>query len=182
MTLHKLFEQGPEAIRAWLDRVSSGSVTTPDDFTWLRLAEEASERATYPDAATSDQERLVWASIAVSAYDYLARTTEDLKWTTSVEISAMMLRANMIKKLGAVPGHPLLDPSTVSHWFFDRLPFPRAEAARLAVDWLKRPVAEILLLRQIKNRLLVIKELMKDGYLTDDQELQRWVELRERLP
>ena len=46
----------------------------------------------------------------------------------------------------------------------------------------KEQIATVLELRAIKNRLNVIKALNEDGYLLDNQELQQWVQLQDKLP
>jgi hypothetical protein len=106
----------------------------------------------------------------------------------------MYLRANMIARLGDVPGHPVLDTSRVTDWFREGLPMPLGEAERAAAEWRERldagkvgemtdaEVEKVRRLRQVKNRLGVIRHLVERGGLTPDPELRAWLTLRERLP
>ena len=96
-----------------------------------------------------------------------------------------MLRAFMIGKYGNLPEHLLLDAAVIEHWFFQRLPMTLVEAQKkcqLPLSAYKNQVAIVRELRAIKNRLNIIKALNKDGYLLDNQELQQWVQLQDKLP
>ena len=88
----------------------------------------------------------------------------------------------MIGRLGAVPGHPVLDPAIIERWFIDRLPLSLEDATAMTKDWMELPVDEIRKLRGIKNRLAAIQALNEDGVLTEREDLRRWMALRDRLP
>ena|SRR5438876_5265581 len=169
-----LKEQDASRVQAWLDSVWSGQQQAPDDPNWWQaVAYDAAQKA----RLGSD---LTWAQVATSVYDHLA-TQADNAGRNSFMLSSMMLRADMISRLGVVPGHPVLDIDNISRWFFDSLEIPYEEASRQADAWTELQVEDIRKLRAIKNRLGVIKLLSDEGLL-DDTELSKWLLLRDKLP
>lgn len=174
-----LLKQEPAELYNWLKAVREGTNTVTEDVNWwLGIAQSATSKAT---KETDAKVKLQWAEIALLVYEYLA---EDLDRTSrdSFETSAMMFRALMVSQLGINFENPVLNPNLVEDWFFKRLPLSIEEAANKAANWPERPIEEIRQLRRIKNRLLVIKELRKEGYLKDNAELSKWIEISESLP
>lgn len=145
---------------------------------WLGIAENATFSA---NKETDRKSKLQWAEVALLTYKFLAEKV-DRASRQSYETSAMMFRVKMISQLGANVENSVLNPRLVEEWFFKRLPFSKEKAVNKAADWPKRPIEEIRQLRFIKNRLNVIKQLRKEGYLRDNAELSEWVRISESLP
>ncbi len=183
-SLEFLLKQSPEIVQDWLEQVWSGRIFPGEDFFWHGLAEGASSKANQVSPVSSNEDKINWATIAVKIYAYMASTLHPLA-ADSYESSAMTLRAFMIGKYGNIPGHPLLDVGIVERWFFQHLPMTLVEAQNkcpLPLSVYKNQIATVRELRAIKNSLNVIKALNEDGYLLDSQELQQWVQLRDKLP
>jgi hypothetical protein len=179
ITANDLLQRGPARAQAWLDHVQAGRIAAPADFNWLGLAQVAAQQATYGSDAISDDEALAWARIAVDVYDRLAnRAKPNSNNRNEFERSAMFVRAALINRFGAQPGHPLLDPHVIEQWFFDRLSLSPDQAIQMTNESYDR----FLQLRAIKNRLAVIELLMSEGHWRDNAALQQWVEIRDRLP
>lgn len=179
-TANELLMKEPNQVQAWVEQARCGQIAVPSDFNWLGLAYSAAEAAR-DLAARGDRAALAWAGAAISVYDYLAsEAAADV--TSEFERDAMFVRAAMIAGFGAVPGHPVLDIATIERWFIDRLPWSRDEAMSMAENWTQRPIDQIRQLREIKNRLAVIKSVMDAGYLRDNEPLRQWVEIRDSLP
>jgi hypothetical protein len=178
MTANYLLTKDSQTVQEWLEQVWSKQTWVSDDFNWLGLAQVAVQKAT---GTTSEQEaKLKWAEIALNVYAYLTR--QDVNGQNSFELSAMHLRAAMIRQFGAVADHPILDGKPIAKWFFDRTFTPREEVMQVLGGWRKLPIQDILKLRKIKNRLSVIELLMQDGYLQEHHELREWVMIKKYLP
>jgi hypothetical protein len=181
ISVNDLARQSPDHIREWVEAIRSGSVAAPGDFNWLGLAYSAARNAAQAADHGCEDDALAWAGVAIAAYGYLSGVhgppdaSED-------ERSAMVVRADMIGRFGAVPGHPILDPASVERWFVDRLPLSLEDATAMTEDWTKRPVDEIRMLREIKNRLAVVQALSEGGVLSDSATLRLWLEIHDRLP
>lgn len=185
----RLADAEPEQVSAWLESVRGGRREAPENFNWHGLAQTAASLAQEADAPEA---QLGWARVAVAVYDWLAGQPGVAP--DSFTASAMNLRADMISRLGDEPGHPVLDMSLVTGWFWDRLPMPFEEAERAAAAWREKldsgkvsemtepEVEKVRSLRQIKNRLGVIRQLVAARRLPPDPELGAWLALRERLP
>jgi hypothetical protein len=94
----------------------------------------------------------------------------------------MMLRASLIRHIGAKQGDAILDPAAIVNWFFDNLPLSREEAEQQACNWQNLPIEQIKTLRQIKNRLSVLDLLAEQHLLDAYPELTGWLTLHDRLP
>ncbi len=172
--LNSLRHEPPTYIEEWLKRVWSGQESVPESFNWLGLAESA---ATY----ARSQKDVEWAKVAILVYEWLANGNRLASLNRYIN-SAMMLRASMIDKKGAVPGDFVLDMNQIVHWFYESLPFSYEEAERKASVWRTLDIQEIQALRGIKNRMRILVELVKSGRLQPDQELSSWLSLRDKLP
>jgi hypothetical protein len=181
ISANELAQQSPEHIREWIEAVRPDRVAAPGDLNWRGLAYSAARNAAQAADRGNKDDALAWAGVAIAAYGYLAGVHPSVN-ASEDERSAMFVRADIIGRLGVVPGHPVLDPATIERWFVDRLPLPLEDATAMTKDWMKLPVDEIRKLRGIKNRLAVIQALNEDGVLTEREDLRRWMALRDRLP
>ncbi len=177
-SVNELLKQEPGEILEWLKSVQSGNNLVTNDYNWwLGIAEVANSKAR---KETVSEKKLQWAEVAIQVYDYL----EDRAYpnSNSTDCSAKMLSVAMINQLGVVAGHPVLDPQATQEWFFKRLTGSLEEVTKMASNWQTRPIEEILQLRNLKNRLNVIEALRSAGYLQQDAELTKWLEIKSKLP
>ncbi|KAM3097425.1 hypothetical protein ACKFKF_20220 [Phormidesmis sp. 146-12] len=131
---------------------------------------------------------LKWAEVAVSVYEKLAQTT-GVPDNESFLNSAMVLRLGMIRQLGSVVGHPILDIQTVVNWALNNLSY--LEVRKQAERWsehqnergyLLNHLNEIRQLRRIKTRLNTLAFLYEGHIVQPTPELCAWLELRRSLP
>ncbi len=149
---------------------------------WLGVAQVAASDSHHYREQGERVLALEWAAVALTVYHHLA-TTLNPAGRDSYEVSAMLLRANLILAYGEHPDHPLLQLGVLKDWFFNRLPFSYEEAATLAAIPLpEQRIGDMRLLRQIKNRLRIFTYLAKLPAIAKDTELRRWLDLRPRLP
>jgi len=97
-------------------------------------------------------------------------------------ISKDQLRTLFIRRYRTIPGDYLLDVDQIARWFWARLPCTLTEAQHRVNEFRTLSSHQLLELRQIKNRLAVLIPLVRDQKLQPNEELQRWLELREYLP
>jgi hypothetical protein len=176
-------------IKEWLNAVQSGNEITPDGFNWLGLAEAAAFNAHVKQDSQTPASRLEWASIAVSVYERLAKDSsfdgEDSR--ESFELSAMHLRAYLIRELGTKPNHAILDANSIVQWFLDSLKLSVEQVHKHCIVYQalgteKNSIEMLRGLRQIKNRLSVIKSLVNSGQIKPNRELTNWLSLFDKLP
>jgi hypothetical protein len=163
-------------VRAWLDGLSIGEPIGGENFNWDGFA--------FTIAARAREERsLPWAHLALLVYGGLAERPPAGD-THSVMLSAMNLRAWMIRELGAREGDAVLDSEIIFAWFQRLATMPIAEAARLAssADWRTIPIETLLKLRSIKSALSVLSLIAETGVLQKHPELNGWLQLRSNLP
>ena len=146
---------------------------------WFRLAYFAAGEPRYLDDPCQDG--LLWSEISLTAYEQALKVDGD-EHRYSYEINMMWLRTYMITHCGTISGHRVLDPEIIQRWFYERLPMTRKEATEKAQHWRDLSPDQWLLLREIKNRLGIIRKLLEHGILTDDLELIKWVQIRNDLP
>jgi hypothetical protein len=173
-----------------------GSYRT-ENFNWQGLACVAADKARGNSSSLGrESPNLEWAKVAISVYDFLAKTHPEIKNTFIRD--AMMLRAYVISKLGNIPDDPVLDSSYIFNWFFNELRFSLKEALTIASSWTdlithKRQeltqnnqytalLEEIRELRQIKNKLAVIQVLAQNNPSYLDEEINTWLSIQEKLP
>lgn len=178
-----LQSQKPDEVLSWLADIQSGRThlnVVPDDQVnwWLALTEVAKSRAR---KAVAD--RLLWLQVVKTVYGYLGSVTGKAD-SDSNEQSFYMFLVSIIREHGAVLEQPLLDPKVIEEWFFNRLSFSSDKVVSLLKDkgWRNLPLAQIAELRQLKNRLSVLEQLREAGYLSDNIELSRWLDLKSSLP
>lgn len=154
-----------------LQEVKATSEKLPDNINWLGLAEARA----FDAQVDADLESV---EIAVSIYEQLAKQTPE--GGESFLLSAMMLRASMINKLGVHSGHSLLEVEPIILWFFKSLTLSYSEAKAKAKNWQSCDINEIRELRRIKNRLGVISVLAQAIDL--DENIKNWLSLTNKLP
>ncbi|WP_232293467.1 hypothetical protein [Stigmatella aurantiaca] len=163
-------------MRAWLDGLSIGEPVDGAPFHWDGFAFTAASRA-------REERSLPWAHIALLVYGVLAERppTRD---THSLMLSAMSLRAWMIKELGAQEGDAVLDTDILFAWFQSLATLPIEEAARLvsSENWHTLPIETLLQLRRIKSALNLLSPLSETGIVQKHPELNGWLQLRSHLP
>lgn len=180
-SLDTLLQQSPAQLYQWVQAIREGLEQVPQDFNWLGLAEAAALRARFGDDQTSSQPDLEWAKVAILIYNQIISEATPV-YRASLERSVMSLKAYLIDKLGIVPDDPILDVNQIVQWFFEKLHISLKEAEEKAALWQSLAKEEILELRQIKNRLAIIKTLAESNLLPPNQELSAWLALREKLP
>jgi len=177
VSLSDLLAGGKSAVMQWIVNVPPGQQSLSQKFDWLGLAEAAALNARF-------ELDLDWAKIAISIYDQLAKKVESKSQRESLMYSQMNLRAFLIARLGAVPGHPILDPQPIINWFFDSLTLTVEEASERAARWTDLEIERVRELRRIKNRLSPIKVLKEANMLPHDSysSLSSWLSIRSQLP
>jgi hypothetical protein len=176
-----LLEQSPEQLQAWVARIwrEDPKGSRKNYNWWLGLAYNIGVKARI-DLALDDPNPpdLEWAAIAITIYEYLADESAMQK--------SMRRKVNMILQLGHHPGHALLDANHIVRWFYDKLEMGRNEAiakANIGVpDLWKSYPDDLLTLRYIKLRLVVIRRLVKANIIQPDDDLQQWLDIQTLLP
>jgi hypothetical protein len=163
-------------VRAWLDGLSIGEVVGGEVFNWDGFAFTVAARA-------RDERSFPWAHIALLVYGALAARPPGGD-AHSIMLSAMSLRAWMIKELGDQEGDAVLDSEIIFSWFQSLAVIPIEEAARLVSlpDWRSIPVETLLKLRHIKSALNTLSYIAETGMVRKHPELNDWLMLRGRLP
>lgn len=186
ITIQLLLEMPPNEVQSWLKDVWSGGKQVEEKFNWLGFAEVAAFEAR--NSGKLEEPNIEWAKIAISVYDWLAAMADDTG-KNSFLLSSMNLRAYMINLFGTVSGHPVLDLNQIIKWLKDSFVFSVEEASDLSKMWLQKDinwkhqnVKTIRELRLIKNRLNVIKFLVDCEKLIPDEEINKWLSLKEKLP
>lgn len=181
VAVNDVLQEHPSETLAWARRVWSGQERAPADFNWLGLAEAAAFAASAETIESSSEQRRAWAELATAVYEYLARQGDDSARNAHT-LSAMMLRALMISRLGTVKGDPVLDADRVVQWFFRTLPMAYTDAAAQSRSWWERDIGVVQSLRHIKNQLNVVRPLVEHGQVKPAAELRKWLSLQPALP
>lgn len=173
--LEKLLHEGPTAIERVFDEAPRPLTSQP--IHWHGVAEGSAFRAL---RAFDDDERpiaLAWSKLAIRVYEALEASTGH----SSFGHSAMLARLNAIRRAGASDGDWIRDPAIIVNWFLkglERTVESACEAAALPLA--EQSLAELRRLREIKNRLNVLRELA--AVVPVGSEVERWLAIRERLP
>src|SRR4051794_22853412 len=119
----QLYAQDPASVQTWLEGVKSGTVTVPPGFNWLGFAEitSAFARGVHGGDIKNKVPDLGWALVAVTVREHITNIFTADSYRQLHAIRAMRLRSSMIRRLGAQPGHPVLDPEYIVNWFFTNL-------------------------------------------------------------
>jgi hypothetical protein len=166
------------AAQRWLENAETNQASVPSDFNWHGFAEVAAMNARL-ESTMSDAE--AWASISVRVYERLA---SEGKPGASFELSAMNLRAWMIRRYGASDENPIRDLAKLVAWFRTRIPMPLPDVERETAQLRALPVERwseqldlLRTLRALKNRINVFRTLED---LPD--EIRPWLDLWSLLP
>jgi len=173
-----LFNQSPDQVQLWLGEVASKKIAPPREYNWwLNLAEHAAFQARLAED-TNDEDRLKWAHVAVLVYAYLTviSTGEEKGFP---ERSNMIFRTNMIARFGAITNHPVLDPIVIERWFFDRLELSTEEARQILDQLTLSTKGQVRKLVEVLDRLAIFEFLIRERQMTDCDELEKWVQLKE---
>ncbi len=177
-----LVHQKPPVVQNWLEKVWKGEETVPPDFDWphFTAAVEVQARAGKgPNYYTEPD--IEWARITLSLYRYLIEHSND-RTRSSLKINVMALKAHFILRFQPAAGDLLFDIDQIVAWFFASLPFSMEVAEEQCKHLGDLNSEELLQLRYIKDRLAIIKWLQEKDLLTPDNELDRWLTFREKLP
>ena len=122
-TVDQLVEQGPVRLKRYLAECEEG---TREPANLELILEVAEYRA-------SDEASLEWAEIAIRTANLAAAANPTRRH--SYVYRAMLVRTLFITRIGAQPGHMILDPAVVIEWFHAELKFSPAEARRRSERW-----------------------------------------------
>lgn len=187
-----LFAGEAAAARAWLMTVNLKTIAADyPNFNWQGFAYQAECAAHDRVKQGNIPEGEAWSEIAFVVYEHLAaheRLIAPLNPLSglSFETSPMTLRLWMISRLGAVAGHPIRDPASVTRWFLEHTGTSLEEARRMAGELRSIPAElwsqhmDVLrALTAIKSRLNIVRRL---GLTEPPPEITRWFELWDDLP
>lgn len=197
--LNSLLKKKPVQVQVWLKSIWTKEQQVSEEFNWLGLAEVAASLARENLAFKDNLFALEWAKIATSVYEFLAESNSNTFAKNSFTQSSMLLRSNMIFKLGNLLDDPVLDAEEIVNWFFKELKFSYKEAIQKSSLWrelspekyeelaknekqLELALEEIRDLREIKNRLAVIRVLTQNELFKPNEEIKAWNALWEKLP
>ncbi|MBW4693752.1 MAG: hypothetical protein KME27_18560 [Lyngbya sp. HA4199-MV5] len=186
---NQLLREPASDVQRWLKAVQAKQRSVPHEFNWLGLAQATATNAYSDRYHTAEQ--LVWAEIAIAVYAKLSEV--GFPENEPFLQSAMMLRAAMIRKFGAVVQHPVLDMDAMTQWFFSHLSYTYEEAKEKAAYWqepahwqdksnVSTHIDEIRQLRRIKVRLSVLASLPESEQFQFSEALKQWLFLRDKLP
>ncbi len=163
-------------VAVWLDGLTIGEPVGGENFNWEVFAFTAAARA-------GEERSLPWAHIALRVYDGLS-SRSPARIAHSFSLSAMNLRARLIRDLGAQEGDPLLDPEVIVAWFRRMATLSVEDAGRLSssTDLSTLPQDRLLKLRDLKNALNVLAQIAETRGVQKHPELQGWLRLRSKLP
>ncbi|XXF77901.1 hypothetical protein P2318_33350 [Myxococcaceae bacterium GXIMD 01537] len=160
---------------SWLEGRVIGEPVDGEPFNWELLAFTAAARA-------NEERSLAWARVALGVYSALAEKASG-RDSTSLMSAAMNLRASMIREFGAQKANEVLDPEHIVAWFHRIAPLSIEEATRFcAQDLPTLPIETIRQLRALKNALNVVDLIARPDLLLAHPELERWLQIKPRLP
>lgn len=132
---NELLQQDVTFVQAWLQGVQNAQIETPEAFNWHGLAAVAAADAHRALDRGNEARALRWAEISISIYEQLANQRHD----NSFLESAIALRAAMIKALGVIADHPILNVQLILDWALSDLNMSpeeaRERAKRLQDHW-----------------------------------------------
>jgi hypothetical protein len=125
------------------------------------------------------------ARLAVMVYDTLAKRVNPEE-EYRLRLSEMHLRAGLIGEFGARTGDSVLDPEIIVRWFWSVATLPFDEAARLSSEFRDHPnefpIETLRKLLHIKYSLTVLRHIRERGRLEGYPELEKWIELWDKMP
>lgn len=195
----ELVEQGPVRLKQYLTECEQGTRQPANLDLILEVAEY---RAT-------NEGSLEWAEIAIRTANLGAEA--DPTHRHAYLYRAMLLRTTFITRLGARPGHAVLDPGSVVDWFRAELKCSSAEARQRSERWrdshfqqdfaaelerhnagdnaedgetphIKETLNDLLELQLLKYRLQLLRRLAESGELPADANVNDWLQTVRHLP
>lgn len=186
LSLGDVLKKEPKEVLRWIGESFDSSRKENQSFNWLGLAEVAAQNTCSGNGNKHSKPNLDWAKIAFAVYEYLERRSDTTdNWRISLECSEMLLRTNIIISGGYDDNEEALkNVDVVLRWFTQSLNVSFSEVEKRASSLHELGRSEILALRQIKNRLSVIKVLYQNYSLPPEiaPEIEKWLSLREKLP
>lgn len=181
----QLLAQDPASVQTWLEGVKGGTVTVPPGFNWLGFAEitTAFARGSLGEDIKNKVPDLDWAQVAATVNEYLTDISTAAINRHNHAIKAMRLRAFMIRRFGARPGHPILDPEYITNWFFTNLAVPLDDILYLLdfKDFRDLDPKDLIKLMEIRHFLRILDELVQSGHLVPEPKIQVWLALLPEL-
>jgi hypothetical protein len=195
----ELVEQGPVRLKQYLTECEQGTCQPANLDLILEVAEY---RAT-------NEGSLEWAEIAIRAANLGADANPTHRH--SYLYRAMLLRTTFITRVGARPGHTVLDPESVLGWFRAELKCSPAEARQRSDRWrdahfqqefaaelerhnasekaddgetphIQETLNDLLELQLLKYRLQLLRRLAESGELPADANVNDWLQTVRYLP
>ncbi len=172
----QLLSRHPAAILTWLDGwLKEGKMVSLDsEINWLGLAEIAAAHASNMYGRRSILESLLWGSVAIIVGEQLAKSEPK---GNDLLHGAMVVRSNLILRLGSHPGDPICDAKIIVDWFYQTLSMSLQEAETLVKAWHSHPAGRKYELKMIVERLKIIRDLAAHQCLHPDSDLERWLRL-----
>lgn len=178
MNISEAINKSPEDAAAWLESLTREEMKNANIFAF---AQATASNATKFDSL-SNEERKKWSCISIKAYHIYSELV-DASSKQSCELSEMNLRASMIVRMGAKPEEPLLKLSVIENWCISSLNEQKVKIIEEEInEWTKLPIERIKELRKLKNKLNVCKYLNDNGYLNENNLVQRLLKIIKQLP
>lgn len=171
--LDQLVLLAPADVAGWL-RTHAPS---PAESNWFGLAEVAGQDAMRIEGGSA----LDRARVSIAIRELIAESTDDESYRQSQLRDAMNLRVAMINRFGPDIDDPVRDSASIYRWFLDRRTGQLDRAKSDSSHWRSLPIDRIRELRQIKNDLIVLRNL-RHGSDSEMAEVRGWMEIWSRLP
>jgi len=188
ITVAEILMLEPKNLQKWVQSALTREFDVDANFNWLGLAEVLAFNAREGNDVS---ERILFAGLAVTIYDWLAKT-EDPEHSDSYIDSAIAVRVYMLSNNYVDSFHPILGINRIKRpW--EGAKFSPSEALEIAEsfrDKLKIGSSQISLperekireLRRIKNKMSLINQLPADSDLLKEAKSNGWLEVYSRLP
>ncbi|GEM34123.1 hypothetical protein NN3_51300 [Nocardia neocaledoniensis NBRC 108232] len=171
--LDQLVLLAPANVEDWLRERAPSSA----ESNWLGLAEVAGQEAMRIEEKTA----LDWARVSIAVRELIAKTTDDKSYRQNQVRNAMTLRVAMINRFGPAIDDPVRDSASIYRWFLDRHSGQLDRANSDSSRWQSLSIERIRELRQIKNELIVLRDLQHSSE-AEAAEVHGWMEIWPRLP
>ncbi|MEU4412683.1 hypothetical protein [Nocardia salmonicida] len=171
--LDQLVLLAPADVEDWLWAHAPSSV----ESNWLGLAEVAGQEA----MRIEDKTALDWARVSITVRELIAETTDDESYRQNQMRNAMNLCVVMINRFGPVVDDPVRDSASIYRWFLDRHSGQLDRANSDSSHWQSLSIERIRELRQIKNELIVLRNLQHSSE-AEAAEVHGWMGIWSRLP
>jgi arsenate reductase-like glutaredoxin family protein len=177
-SIEALLKSNPSQLLDELEDIYADKTKFAESFNWwLTLAEIATQKM----LLTEKRDAILWAKIASSVFRFLSSKPEAVS-PNSLECSEMRVRLKLIERFGIDYNIEILRTEPIEEWFLKRLNLDLEETLRLSSSWVNLSVEQIRNLRNLKSRIGVIKILSEMGLMSNNNDLRRWIELKNKLP